>query len=159
MRIDDATIEAYRRDGAVALRGVFSPDWIRLLADGVEENLSSPGPYAKRYTPDGKPGLFFGDYCNWRRIRAYERFFRESPAAAIAARLMGSSKVNLFHEHVLVKEPGTLEPTPWHHDQPYYFVDGRDLVSLAIMACVIRAHDALQFREFAHHIGQQIGFG
>jgi ectoine hydroxylase-related dioxygenase (phytanoyl-CoA dioxygenase family) len=33
---------------------------------------------------------------------------------------------------VLVKEPGTLERTPWHHDQPYYPIDGEQIVSLWI---------------------------
>jgi ectoine hydroxylase-related dioxygenase (phytanoyl-CoA dioxygenase family) len=126
----DAEIEAYRRDGAVALRGVFSRDWIELLARGVERNMAEPGPYAKRYTPEGRPGLFFGDYCNWPRIPEYRAFMTGSPAASLAARLMGARKVNLFHEHVLVKEPGTEEKTPWHHDQPYYFVDGDQICSL-----------------------------
>jgi ectoine hydroxylase-related dioxygenase (phytanoyl-CoA dioxygenase family) len=128
----DAEIEAYRRDGAVALRGVFSADWIATLARGVDRNMAAPGPYAKRYTPEGRPGLFFGDYCNWPRIPEYRDFMTASPAAAIAAKLMGARKVNLFHEHVLVKEPGTEEKTPWHHDQPYYFVDGDQICSLWI---------------------------
>jgi ectoine hydroxylase-related dioxygenase (phytanoyl-CoA dioxygenase family) len=29
-----------------------------------------------------------------------------------------------------VKEPGTATPTPWHHDDPYYGVEGFDNVSL-----------------------------
>lgn len=154
MHIDDATVEAYRRDGAVALRRAFAPEWIALLAGGVEENLVRPGPYAKRYTPEGKPGLFFGDYCNWRRIPAYERFFRESPAAGIAARLMGSKKVNLFHEHVLVKEPGTLEPTPWHHDQPYYAVDGTQLVSLWIPLDPVPRQTCVEYVAGSHRWGK-----
>ncbi len=154
MHIDDATVEAYRRDGAVPLRQVFAPEWIELLTAGVEENLASPGPYAKRYTPDGKPGLFFGDYCNWRRIAPYERFFRDSPAADLAARLMGSGKVNLFHEHVLVKEPGTLEPTPWHHDQPYYFVDGEQIVSLWIPLDPVPRQTCVEYVAGSHRWGK-----
>lgn len=123
-------IEAYRTEGAVCLRGVFDREWLELLAAGVERNLKEPGPYARFYTPQGAPGLFFGDYCNWTRIPEYARFLRDSPAAGIAGRLMGASKVNLFHEHVLVKEPGTLERTPWHHDQPYWTVDGWQVCSL-----------------------------
>ena len=42
---------------------------------------------------------------------------------------MRSETVQLFHDHVLVKEPGTSTPTPWHSDRPYYFVDGRQTVS------------------------------
>jgi ectoine hydroxylase-related dioxygenase (phytanoyl-CoA dioxygenase family) len=54
---------------------------------------------------------------------------RKSAAAEVAARLMGSERVQMFHDHVLVKEPGTSKPTPWHQDGPYYFVEGTQTVS------------------------------
>lgn len=120
----------YERDGAVCVRGAFSPHWLAVLDRGVEANLASPGRFGKHYTPAGQPGMFFGDYCNWARIPEYRDFLFNSPAAAIVGTLMGSGKVNLFHEHVLVKEPGTLEPTPWHHDQPYWTVNGAQVCSL-----------------------------
>jgi ectoine hydroxylase-related dioxygenase (phytanoyl-CoA dioxygenase family) len=50
---------------------------------------------------------------------------------------------------VLVKEPGTSRPTPWHQDSPYYFVDGRQTVSFwspmdpvreATLRCVAGSH-------------------
>lgn len=129
-QVADADLVAYEQDGAVCLRRAFSAEWLTLLAEGVERNLREPGPYAKWYTPEGAPGLFFGDYCNWRRIPEYRRFLLESPAAEIAGAHMRSRKVNLFHEHVLVKEPGTLEKTPWHQDQPYWTVDGRQVCSI-----------------------------
>ena len=59
-----------------------------------------------------------------------ERFIRESGVAEIAAGLMGSRTVRLYHDHVLVKEPGTRQRTPWHQDQPYYNVDGRQNASM-----------------------------
>lgn len=154
MQITDSDLEAYRRDGAVALRGVFAPEWIALLAEGVERNLADPGPHAKHYTPEGKPGKFFGDYCNWRRIPAYERFLKDSPAASLAAQLMGSAKVNLFHEHVLVKEPGTLEPTPWHHDQPYYAVDGSQIVSLWVPLDPVPRATCVEYVAGSHRWGK-----
>lgn len=127
--ISDGTVERFQRDGAVVLRRAFSPDWIGRLAQGIERNLMLPGPMARHYTEEGEPGRFFGDYCNWQRIPQYRYFITRSPAAAMAARLMGSTRAQFFHEHVLVKEPGTEEPTPWHHDLPYYCVDGDDTVS------------------------------
>ena len=62
---------------------------------------------------------------------------RTSPLASLmplvtTALLMGSRSVRLFHEHVLVKEPNADVPTPWHHDQPYYCVDGDQNVSMWI---------------------------
>ena len=154
MILDAATIEGYRRDGAAALRGVIALPWIERLRAGVEENMSRPGPYAKLYTPEGQPGRFFGDYCNWQRIPAYRAFFVESGLAAIAAALMGSRKVNLYHEHVLVKEPGTREKTPWHHDQPYYPVDGEQIVSFWIPLDPVPADTCPQYVAGSHRWGR-----
>jgi ectoine hydroxylase-related dioxygenase (phytanoyl-CoA dioxygenase family) len=124
----DADVAAYRRDGVVRLRGVFA-DWVDRLAAGVARNMAEPGPYARDYGSDADGG-FFGDYCNWRRIPEYRDFVFDSPAAGLAARLMGSATARFFHDHVLVKEPGSSEPTPWHHDYPYYCVEGTQTVSL-----------------------------
>lgn len=121
-------IETFDRDGAVVLRGVFA-DWIDELAEGVAANEAEPGEYFAENVPEGEAGRFWDDYVNWGRIPAFERFARESPAAALAAELMQSDTVQLFHDHVLVKEPGTATPTPWHSDRPYYFVDGHQTVS------------------------------
>ena len=122
--------EAYERDGAVVVRGVFDARWIDDLRAGLDRNLAEPGPWACDYTAGDGPGGFRDDYCNWERISEYEAFVRESPAAALVGSLMRSATVRFFHEHVLVKEPGTREPTPWHHDQPYYPVDGDQVCSL-----------------------------
>ena len=126
----DVEVTAYRRDGAVVLRGRFDRHWIEALRTGLERNLAEPGPWASEYTPTDGPGGFRDDYCNWERIDEYRDFVERSPAAGLVATLMGSEEVRFFHEHVLVKEPGTLEPTPWHHDQPYYPVDGDQVCSV-----------------------------
>lgn len=129
-RIDPQTVREFEANGAVALRGLVSARWLEVLARGVEKNLADPGPYSCTYTPEGEPGGFVDDYCNWQRIDEYRAFVTGSPAAAVAARLMASDTARLYHEHVLVKEPGTREVTPWHHDLPYYGVDGDQLCSI-----------------------------
>lgn len=129
--LSDDAVETFARDGVVLLRGVFA-DWIERLQAGVDENLSSPGEFGRVYTKSDDSGRFFGDYCNWQRIDAYRDFFFSSAAGSIAAQLLGSDSVRIFHEHVLVKEPGTAQKTPWHHDQPYYCVEGQKLCSLWI---------------------------
>ena len=118
--LSDETVAAYRRDGVVVLRQVFAAEWIDQLRAGLDRNIAAPGPYHRVYTGADDAGHFFGDYCNWRRIPEYEAVVRGSPAAAFTRQLMGSRQATFFHEHVLVKEPGTDKPTPWHHDQPYY---------------------------------------
>lgn len=129
--IQSDDIEAFRRVGAVCLRGLLR-DWVPVIAEGIERNIAEPGPYAAENLTSGQQGRFFDDYCNWTRIPEFARVIRESPAAEAAAALMQSKTAQFFHEHVLIKEPGTSKPTPWHQDSPYYFVDGEQTVSFWI---------------------------
>ncbi|MCK0168399.1 phytanoyl-CoA dioxygenase family protein [Jannaschia sp. S6380] len=140
--------ETFRRDGVVLLRGLFA-DHVETLRAGVTRNMAEPGPHAAENLKPGEGGRFFDDYCNWSRIPEFEAVIRDGPAARAAADLMGSRTVQLFHDHVLVKEPGTAKPTPWHQDAPYYFVEGMQTVSFwspldpvgdATLRCVAGSH-------------------
>jgi ectoine hydroxylase-related dioxygenase (phytanoyl-CoA dioxygenase family) len=128
--VTEDQIEAYARDGAVCLKGLFETHWLESLAAGLEANFADPGPDGTHYTPEGAPGAFYDDYCNWQRIPQYRDFVLNSPAGEIAGRLMRARASRIYHEHVLVKEPGTEQVTPWHHDLPYYGVDGDQLCSI-----------------------------
>ena len=141
-------IDSYARDGAVLVRGLFA-DFTAQIASGIEMNMADPGPYGAENVKPGETGRFFDDYCNWTRIPPFRQVIAESPAAEVAADLMGSHAVQLFHDHVLVKEPGTSKPTPWHQDSPYYFVEGQqtlsfwcpvDPVDAASLRCVAGSH-------------------
>ena len=127
--ITDAQIDAFQRDGAVMVKGLFA-DWVETIAGGIARNMSEPGEYASENAVT--QGRFFDDYCNWTRIPEFRDVVENSPAAELAARAMRSETAQFFHDHVLVKEPGTPKPTPWHQDAPYYFVEGRQTVSLWI---------------------------
>ncbi len=146
--ITQTHIETYQRDGVVLIKGLFA-DWVERLRDGVAQNMADPGPYAAENLHEGEAGRFFDDYCNWQRIAPFEAAARQSPAAEVAADLMQSQCCQLFHDHVLVKEPGTSKPTPWHQDSPYYFVEGAQTVSFwspldpvreASLRCVVGSH-------------------
>jgi ectoine hydroxylase-related dioxygenase (phytanoyl-CoA dioxygenase family) len=126
--VSQTEIDQFQRDGVTVIRGLFK-DHVDTLRAGVERNMQAPGPYASENKKEGESGRFFDDYCNWQRIPEFEQVIRESPAAAVGAALMRSKTAQLFHDHVLVKEPGTSMATPWHTDGPYYFVAGRQTVS------------------------------
>lgn len=146
--VDQATIDAFRTDGAVLIKGLFK-DWVDPIRAGIERNMAEPGPYAAENLNAGEEGRFFDDYCNWTRIPEFQRVIEQSEAGAVAAQLMQSNGVQVFHDHVLVKEPGTCKPTPWHQDSPYYFVEGSQTVSFwspvdpvkeASLRCVAGSH-------------------
>ncbi|MBV7394160.1 phytanoyl-CoA dioxygenase family protein [Mameliella sediminis] len=146
--LTQADIDAFQRDGVVVIRGLWA-DQVDQLRAGIDRNMAEPGPYAAENLKEGEAGRFFDDYCNWQRIPEFEEVIRTSAAAEVAADLMQSDSAQLFHDHVLVKEPGTSKPTPWHQDAPYYFVSGRQTVSFwspldpvtdATLRCVAGSH-------------------
>ncbi len=145
-----ALIDAFARDGAVCLRGLLSPDEVALLRQGIDANIAAPSPRAKVASRPDDPGFFIEDFCCWQDNAAYRRFIFDSPLAAAAARLMQSRTVRLYHDHMLTKEPGTRQRTPWHQDQPYYNVEGRQNISFWIAVDPVRRHSTLEFVAGSH---------
>ncbi len=146
--VSQAMIDDFQTDGVVLVKGLFA-DHIETLRAGVAANMAEPGPYASENKKEGETGRFFDDYCNWSRIPQFREVIENSPAAEVAADLMQSQSVQMFHDHVLVKEPGTSMATPWHQDGPYYFVEGQqnisfwsplDPVKQATLRCVAGSH-------------------
>ncbi|MGH1578788.1 phytanoyl-CoA dioxygenase family protein [Planktotalea sp.] len=141
-------VDAFQRDGVVLIKGLFA-GYVETLRAGVQRNIDDPGPFSAENLKEGEGGRFFDDYCNWTRIPEFEDVVNNSAAAEVAADLMCSKSVQMFHDHVLVKEPGTSKPTPWHTDGPYYFVEGQQTVSFwspldpvtdASLRCVAGSH-------------------
>ena len=149
-RMNDTLIADFQRDGAVCVRQLFTPDEVALLARGIEANLAAPSPRAKVASGPDDPGRFFEDFCNWRDIAEYERFIFNTPLAALAQGLMQSQTVRLYHDHLLVKEPGTRQKTPWHQDQPYYNVEGWQNVSFWIPVDPVSRASTLEFVAGSH---------
>ncbi|MFZ9482233.1 MAG: phytanoyl-CoA dioxygenase family protein [Ilumatobacteraceae bacterium] len=137
------------RDGAVCVRGAFTPDEVALARDAIDANLADLSDLAKRASA-ADDGAFVEDFCNWQRLGAMERFIRESGAAQLAGELMGSRSVRLYHDHVLVKEPGTRQRTPWHQDIPYYNVDGRQNISMWCPVDPVARESTLEFIRGTH---------
>ena len=88
-----------------------------------------------------------GDGSGYRKM---EQFIRSTSAAAIAAGLMGSDVVRLYHDHVLVREPGTSQRTPWHQDLPYYNVEGHQNVSMWITVDPVDRDSTLELIAGSH---------
>ncbi len=128
--ITAAERETYERDGVVCLRRIFPAGWLEFLAGAVDEAMANPGPHAEEYEREDGSGRFFGDLELAERLPSFRRFALESPAAEIAGRLTGAARINFFYDQLLVKEPGTAARTPWHQDQPYWAVSGRQVCSL-----------------------------
>ena len=150
--VDAEDVRRFKEDGAVCLRGIFPSEWLAQVEAGIASNLREPGAHANY--ADGAERRFFQDANNWRRIPEFEAFARRSPARFIAAAVMRASKVNFLHDHVLVKQPGAEKRTPWHQDQPYSPVDGRDFCTLWLPVDPVPREMTLEFVAGSHRAGK-----
>jgi ectoine hydroxylase-related dioxygenase (phytanoyl-CoA dioxygenase family) len=145
-----ADIAAFRRDGAVILRGLLQPAQVATLRAGIDANLARPSPRAKVASSKTDPGFFIEDFCCWDENPAYRDFIFSAPLAAVAGELTGSEAIRLYHDHMLTKEPGTRQRTPWHQDQPYYNVEGRQTCSFWIPVDPVSREATLEFVAGSH---------
>lgn len=140
----------FQTDGVTVVRGALDQHWIDVIAAGVEFNRTNPSDWSHWYTKDDEAVGFWSDYVTWPNVEAHRRAAFESPLAEIARDLMDSESVRFFHEHVLVKEPGATERTPWHHDQPYYCINGDQNVSLWVALDPVPAMTGMRFLAGSH---------
>src|ERR1700740_2824621 len=121
---DGEAVAAFARDGVACVRQVLSAREVAAAAAAIDVVLAQRGPLAPVASGTGDPGAFVEDFCRWREIPLIEQLARHSRVPAVAAALMATPQLRLYHDHVRVKEPGTPQRPPWHQDQPYYNVDG-----------------------------------
>lgn len=121
-------IEDFQTQGAVLLKGVFT-DFVEGAREAIEQNIANPSWRERTYRPGDGGQAFFQDYVVWNQFDGYRALVKDSAMPELAARLMQSRTARVFHDHILVKEPGNSVVTPWHQDQPYYLCEGRQSVS------------------------------
>ena len=148
--VSPAEVDAFQRDGAVVLRQLLEPHEVELLRAGIDENLARPSPRAKVASSANDPGWFIEDFCCWQENERYREFIFASALGEVGARLMRSSTARLYHDHMLTKEPGTQQRTPWHQDQPYYNVSGSQNCSFWIPVDPVSRESTLEFVAGSH---------
>lgn len=149
MAVTPSQVEDYQRDGAVVLRGAFDRADLEVISAVTEAMLADPSPRAITASEPGAP-RFVEDFCSWQRFPQLLDAITRSGLAADVAALMRSRAARLYHDHVLNKEPGAGQPTPWHQDQPFYNVDGRQNVSVWIPIDPVDRSTTLEFLAGSH---------
>tara|TARA_Y100000768_G_scaffold121082_1_gene89515 strand:+ start:64 stop:852 length:789 start_codon:yes stop_codon:yes gene_type:complete len=130
MYLSQNQINHYQNDGAIIVKNIFK-EWIEPLKKGFQKVLDNPSQHGRENVTINN-GRFFEDYCNWERIEEFKDCMFNSPAAQIVSEATNSKFIQIFHDHIFIKDPGTSKETPWHQDMPYYCVDGNDTGSFWI---------------------------
>ncbi|MSO54134.1 MAG: phytanoyl-CoA dioxygenase family protein [Rhodospirillales bacterium] len=149
-KLRDADAEAYERDGCVCVRGALDKTWIARMRQAVDRITVEPGPMRETYYPDN-PGMFFSEKFLWTVDPDFRAYVLDSPIAALAGRVMGSPKINIFYDHLLVKEPSTPSETAWHQDLNFWPFEGRQICSIwAPLDAVTLENGTLEFVRGSH---------
>jgi ectoine hydroxylase-related dioxygenase (phytanoyl-CoA dioxygenase family) len=160
--ITPSEITTYHRDGVVLLPSMFDEDWIRLLNNGLSTNCVNPSSRSRVWDRDAAGRTMFYDSQAWQGINEYRQFIFDSPAAHIAAQLMGSAAINFYFDAVFVRSPGSQFATPWHQDEPYWSVEGYDTCTLWMPLVPVKRENALAYVPGSHRLDSvfnQFNFG
>lgn len=117
---------AFARDGVVCLRQAIDGDMVERLRAAVDNLIANPGEFKADQT--GTEG-FNRDLFNWRREPAIRMLSHDTDLPHLVRDLADAETIRLFYDFMLVKEPGTAVPTPWHQDYPYYPIQGTTVCS------------------------------
>ena len=82
------------------IKGLLSDVQVERLQEGIDENMASPGAFGAVASREDDPGEFFEDFCNWNRIPAFQDIIFGTAIPRVAAQLMRSTTVRLFHDHL-----------------------------------------------------------
>ena len=151
--VTEGHVAAYQRDGAVRVRDVIAPDQVDMLRDEIEAALVRMGDGYKNHTArnEGASGRFAHMFRMWLVSETLFEFAATSSLVEVAAALMRSEKINLFFDQSFVKEPDTPDATPWHSDQPYWPVRGRQVISTWVaLDTITRDSGAVEFVAGSH---------
>ncbi|MGH9457892.1 MAG: phytanoyl-CoA dioxygenase family protein [Thermoanaerobaculia bacterium] len=121
--LDDGVIEAFRRDGHVVVRGLLAREdvepWRPVVAGAVDDVARSRDRQGRI---DDYSELFVQVTNLWRMSEAARPLVLARRFAGVAARLLGTPSVRLYHDQALFKPPGAAR-TPWHQDRHYWPLD------------------------------------
>jgi ectoine hydroxylase-related dioxygenase (phytanoyl-CoA dioxygenase family) len=151
-------VEAFERDGVVCLRAILDPGSVAALAQPIDTLLTEPdmADLTGMAGGDGPgAGRFRAGVDHWRTQPALREFASESALPVAVGALLRSSRVTLWEDSVLVKEPGTREHTVWHQDLGYFNVEGEQLCTTWVpLDPVTAATGAVRFARGSHTWGK-----
>ena len=146
-------VEAFQRDGVVALRNKFSESWLDQLRETISDAVSSPGPNLVRHTSDADGPGYYEDFWCWRESAVFADFVHNSPAARLAGQLLGAPSVNLVMDNWFMREAGSASRPPFHHDISYFDFVG-DMCVLWLPLEPVAKEDGITFVGGSHLWGK-----
>lgn len=156
------SIDEFRRDGFVKLGSVLSPAVLEYYGGAIRERVVALNPIDIPMEERDTYQKAFIQVTNlWRKSDAVRSFVLGQRLGRIAAELMGTRGVRIYHDQALFKEPSGGH-TPWHADQYYWpLATDRCVTAWIPLQETPVEMGALAFATGSHHheIGRDIAIG
>jgi ectoine hydroxylase-related dioxygenase (phytanoyl-CoA dioxygenase family) len=144
-------VRRFAEDGVVKVERAIDPCWLEPLLELARQQLRAPSRWVTDSNRGATAGRLFTDRYLWREHAPVRSFVFESGVAELAGALMNARSVRFYFDHLLIKQPNTAEPTPWHQDIPYWPFLGRQICSVwvALTEATV-AESSLEFVRGSH---------
>jgi ectoine hydroxylase-related dioxygenase (phytanoyl-CoA dioxygenase family) len=128
--VSNEQIEFFRQNGHVLLRSVAKPDEIDAYRHVINYAAYRYNTEKRKLEDRDTYGKAFLQITNlWEVDNGVKKFTLAKRFAGVAAKLLGVSKVRVYHDQALYKEPGGGH-TPWHQDQYYWPLDTSNTITM-----------------------------
>jgi len=109
-------VEFYQANGFVRVRGIIAPE----EAEEFREAALGVSARIKNHAESYAARAVFDQHVNvWTQDEAMKRLTLHPNVARVAEKLAGVP-LRLWHDHILIKQPGKSVATEFHQDQPYW---------------------------------------
>ena len=155
MKLSQTQVNLFESDGVVHVPDAVDRYWVTQLLKMSERAMSTDGQWINDGNPGAKTNRMFTRRYMWRDDAVIARFLKEGPCGAIAGQAMQASSARFYFDHLLIKEPMTEAPTPWHQDIPYWPFMGRQVCSVWVaLTDATVGESAMEFVRGSHRDGR-----
>ncbi len=149
--VSEEQIATFERDGVIKIPGLVPAETLEGIHAVADQQLAEPGKWVSDTNPGGTADRLFTTRYLWETNDTINDFAFNSGVGDVAGQLMRSSRARLYFDHLLVKEPHTTAPTPWHQDIPYWPFLGKQIASVWIsLTSTTVEQSSLEFVKGSH---------
>lgn len=123
--LTDETVASYRENGFVHMPGIIAEDEIAPFYDAIQAFSEGMRARTDEHKMVRDHDVFTQLVNFWPENEAIRRLTFHPNIGAVAEKLAGV-KLRLWHDHVLIKQPGRSRSTSFHQDRPFWPHDHAD---------------------------------
>jgi hypothetical protein len=156
MQVTDQQRHDLAVDGAIVVRGLFSPERLEHMRAAFDYGIEHPSKL-HGYAFEGTEQETFNDYGNYDNRAVHLDTVKKLGLEDFVASLWGSEHVWFVGEEIFIKKGGLGGRSPWHQDTSYSPVAGPHLLNIWTPFEKIPRKNALEFVRGSHRTIQYNG--